>query len=190
MHQESLNQLEFPFFEIFHNLLVSCFPNFETYKNILKLTYEASMNGQKFEKCEYDKESSSFMDILVQSGFIYQILTFLPDIKFNIKDKIYAIKCLLIMQATKNVMQIVSVMQQKFIPIFERSLIITANSKNSHKKTRSFLIYSFRLIYIINRYKYFKFIDHTSFQTFFRSERKKVEKSLIGHFLVRKSKQN
>ncbi|KAF1743531.1 hypothetical protein MXB_2022 [Myxobolus squamalis] len=110
--------------------------------------------------------------------------------KFSIKDKIYAMKCILIMLTQQNAIQIVSVIQQKFIPIFERSIIITTNSKNSDKKTRSFLIYSFRLIYIINRYRYFKFIKHISFQAFFQSERNKVEQSLNSRFSMCKSKQN
>ncbi|KAF1739956.1 hypothetical protein MXB_2293, partial [Myxobolus squamalis] len=106
-------------FNIYHNLLMSCFIDLKIYKNVFNLEY--------FDKkdCVYaldtitDNISNKLIDTLLQNSFINHIILHIMNDKLEIRDKIYAIKCLLILLSTrKKVIEIFWVISMSFSRYF------------------------------------------------------------------------
>ncbi|KAF1742394.1 hypothetical protein MXB_1723 [Myxobolus squamalis] len=90
------------------------------------------------------------MDSLIVNSFIFLIFKILLDMNANLKIKIYAIKCLLMLLTRKLAIPIVSVLHKNFIYKFNQFLIKIINVENSKHLMRSFLIYSLTLIFKLN----------------------------------------
>ncbi|KAF1744966.1 hypothetical protein MXB_4017 [Myxobolus squamalis] len=154
-------------FQIYYNLIVSCFKNFKTCKRVLKLKYYFNINEYDNDTygLQQDGISHLFMDSLINNNLIYQIFKILPNLKLNWKIKIYALKCLLMLLTRKLAIPIISVMQRDFINKFTQSLIMIINCGNLNHEIQIFLIYSISLIYKLNHYINFKSFNNLSFTT-------------------------
>ncbi|KAF1742529.1 hypothetical protein MXB_5191, partial [Myxobolus squamalis] len=118
--------LEFIPFNIYHNLLVSCIPDFKSYKEILTPQSKVNIHGHHNTGTvfESDEISDIFMDTLIKNNFLYHTVKFMPDIKLNLKSKIYAIKCLLVLLTREIATPIILILKEDLIYALKQSITI------------------------------------------------------------------